>query len=500
MLGTTLQKSTDKDSATQEARRFQNAFWLLLAAAVAAILLADPTLALRDGDSYWHVRTGLDLLASRTFPTTDTYSHTFAGQPWIAKEWLGQILFALAFKAAGWNGVVLLSVGAYVLTVFLLARYVGHDLKPSVTFALVFVLAFLLLTLYNARPYILTFPIIVVWTARLFRAAEHEETPPLWLLPLLVLWANLHAAYFIGFAIAFAAFLDLFARVRFSKPKLLIKWVAFGMACPIAILINPYGAQVIPVIFAVASGNEAVQLIGEWRPFNARELYFHETALMAMLLGLFVSGFRVAWTKALFAVLALHLFLSHIRFMYLVLLLVPIIISADVARQYPALSAEVWAKTRRNDMLERFLTTRTAWVAGVVAFLLACGLILNLRIEPRPENFLADALGYAKKHGLSGNVLNTFGTGGTLVFHGVKTFIDGRTDQLFLGGFMKNDVETWSASGKAKLQKEIDDYAISWALLIREDPRSAFFDEFPDWRMAYKDKFAVIYVRKNSTQ
>jgi hypothetical protein len=499
VAGITLQTSIDRDPATQDTQRIRLTFCLLAAAGFAATLLVVPSAVLTDPDSWWHVRVGLDLLASRTFPTTDTYSHTFAGQPWIAKEWLGQVLLALAYSAAGWNGVVLLTIGTIALTVFLLASYLGRDLRPSVAFGFAFILAILLNPLYSARPYIFTFPIFVVWTAHLYEASRREETPPLWLLLLLVLWANLHATYFLGFAVAAFAFLDLFARVRFSRPGLLIRWVAFGAACPIAILINPYGAQVIPLIFGVMSGHEGIPLIGEWRPFNARELHLHEAALMTMFFGLLASGFRLSWPKALFTVFALHLFLSHIRFVYLFLLLVPIVISADLARQYPALSAGVWAKAQR-DLLERFLATRTAWLAGAVAFFLACVHILGLHIEPKADISVADALGFAKERGLSGNVLNSYDLGGTLVFHGVKTFIDGRTDQLFLGGFMRNHAESGAASGKAKLQKQLDDYAISWALLTTKDSRTAFFDELPDWRRAYSDKYAVIYVRKEPTQ
>lgn len=493
-----LQTLIGKDAAAQDAKRTRIALCLLVAATIAGVLLAHPFWLLRDPDTWWHVKVGLDLLASWTFPTTDTYSHTFAGQPWIAKEWLGQVFLALAYKAAGWNGVVLLTVATIALTIFLFAQRVSRDLRPSLTFGLVFVFTFLLITVYNARPYIFTFPIIVVWTARLYEAAEREEPPPLWLLPLMVLWANLHPAYFIGFAVAFFAFLDLFARVWFSKPRLLVRWIAFGLACPIAVLTTPYGVQVIPLIFNLASGHEAVPFLSEWRPFNAREIYLHHTVLMALLFGLLASGFRTSWPKALFIVFALHMFLSHVRFMYLVLLLVPIVISADVARQYSALSTCVWAK-RQRDMLERLFATRSAALAGVVAMLLACVFTVSLmRVEP--DYSAPDALGFAKERGLTGNVYNSYGFGGTLIFHGIKTFIDGRTDQLFLGGFTKDDMELMTGFGRAKLTKKLDDYGVSWTLLTPADPRVAIFNELPGWRLAYSDKHAVIHVREGSTK
>ena len=49
----------------------------------------------------------------------------FAGHPWIAKEWLGQILLALAYMAGGWNGVALLTIATIALTAFLLAWHLS---------------------------------------------------------------------------------------------------------------------------------------------------------------------------------------------------------------------------------------------------------------------------------------------------------------------------------------------------------------------------------------
>ena len=61
------------------------------------------------------------------FPETDGFSHTFFGKPWIAKEWLSQVLLALAFEIGGWPGVVMLTAGTYaaiaaILTAYLMSR------------------------------------------------------------------------------------------------------------------------------------------------------------------------------------------------------------------------------------------------------------------------------------------------------------------------------------------------------------------------------------------
>src|SRR5947208_14406967 len=55
---------------------------------------------------------------------------------------------------------------------------------------------------FLARPHVFSFPLVVLWVAGLVRAVE-EQRPPRWiLLPLMLLWANMHASFTFGLAIA----------------------------------------------------------------------------------------------------------------------------------------------------------------------------------------------------------------------------------------------------------------------------------------------------------
>ena len=172
--------------ATTHDQRVRLIFCLFVALVMAFALTMFAGAILQDPDSWWQVKVGLDFLANRTFPTVDPYSHTFAGEPWIAKEWLGQVLLALAYQAGGWNGVVALIIATISLTVFLMAWFLGAWLKPTLAIGLAFVAASLISPIYTARPHIFTLPIIVVWTAMLFEAARQERAPPWWLLALVV--------------------------------------------------------------------------------------------------------------------------------------------------------------------------------------------------------------------------------------------------------------------------------------------------------------------------
>ncbi|RVD14196.1 MAG: hypothetical protein EOS73_27475 [Mesorhizobium sp.] len=470
-------------------------FCLLAALAMAGALAAQASATLQDPDSWWQVKVGLDFLTNRTFPTVDPYSYTFAGQPWIAKEWLGQVLLALAYRAGGWNGVVTAIIASISLTVFLIGWFLSAWLKPILAITLAFAAVFLINPIFTARPHVFTFPIIVIWTAVLFGAAREERAPPWWLLVLVVLWANLHATFTLSFVIAAFAGLDLLARTGLSKPPLLAKWIAFGLLCPLVSLIHPYGVQAILATLAVAYGNEAVSLIMEWKPFNPPDSPVQEAVMLLALFGLLVSRLRIGWAKALFVVFTLHVYLAHVRFMYLFFLLIPLVMAAEVAQQYPSLSATAWLAEKR-DGLERFLARRFYAICGTAAVLLIGGVAVLgsvYQVAPSPKTSASGALAFAQSHHLSGNVLNSYNFGGTLIFHGFKTYIDGRTDQLFLGGFTKSDNDTGRGDGKPLLEARLKKYAIDWALLSADDSRIPFFDQL-GWKRAYSDDYAVIYL------
>ncbi|KRB31285.1 hypothetical protein ASD99_20155 [Mesorhizobium sp. Root695] len=479
----------------EDAQRTRLVFCLLAALAMAGALAAQAGATLQDPDSWWQVKVGLDFLANRTFPTVDPYSYTFAGQPWIAKEWLGQVLLALAYRTGGWNGVVTVIITSISLTVFLMGWFLSAWLKPILAITLAFAVVFLINPIFTARPHVFTFPIIVIWTEMLFRAAREERAPPWWLLVLVVLWANLHATFTLSFVIAAFAGLDLLARTGLSKPAVLAKWVAFGLLCPLVSLIHPYGVQAILATLTVAYGNEAVPLIMEWKAFNQPDNPVQEVAMLLGLFGLLVSRLRIGWAKALFVVFTLHVYLAHLRFMYLFFLLVPLVIAVEVALQYPSLSAIAWLAEKR-DGPEKFFARRFYAICGA-AVVLVIGAVAVLgsayQVAPSPKTSASGALAFAESHHLSGNVLNSYNFGGTLIFHGIKTYIDGRTDQLFLGGFTKTDDETGHSDGKPLLEARLKKYAIGWALLSAGDSRIPFFDQL-GWKRAYADDYAVIYL------
>ena len=103
--------------------------WLAAAVIGYAVFLFAPQV-LNDGDTYSHIATGEWILLNSAVPTTDPFSYTFVGAPWVAHEWLSEVIMTLAFRVGGWNAVLILFAGATALAIGLLARHLARWLDP----------------------------------------------------------------------------------------------------------------------------------------------------------------------------------------------------------------------------------------------------------------------------------------------------------------------------------------------------------------------------------
>jgi hypothetical protein len=99
-----------------------------------------------------------------------------------------------------------------------------------------------------------------------------------------------------------------------------------------------------------------------------------------------------------------------------------------------------------------------------------------------------------KSHGITGHVLNHYNFGGPLVFNGIPTFIDGRTDQLFTGGFGKELAD--GRENQAVFAGTLAKYDIGWTIFPPDDPRLKMLERLPGWKQVFADKYAVVYQRQ----
>src|SRR4051812_17072328 len=329
-------------SATAEstaAARAPLALWV--GAAVYAVFVLAGNHLLIDPDTMWQITVGQWIIEHGTVPTTDVYSFTMRGQPWISTQWLAQVAYAGAYALAGWTGPVVLASICIAATFALLARYLAQRLNE--TTALVLIAAALALAVPHllARPHVLALPVMVAWVGGLIAAADRRGAPSLRLLPLMMLWANLHGGFVLGLALVLPIAADAVLNAQPPQRRsLALRWAAFGLAALAASCATPYGWNSLLASRKILALGEALPLIMEWRPADFSSVGPLEVCLLLGLGLALYRGISLPPMRILLLLGMLHMGLSQARSLETLALLVPLFLARPLARQLGAADRE----------------------------------------------------------------------------------------------------------------------------------------------------------------
>lgn len=496
--------SEDGAALAAPARSGWSLSWPLVLGLLLFICLANgsgfPLLA--DPDSHWHIAAGNWMLAHGAVPTVDPFSFTFAGQPWIAKEWLSQLLMAVSFKLGGWGGVTVLAAGALAVSFALMLRLLLRDLRPLP--AALFAVAAIAMTLphFLARPHVLAFPFMLIWMAGLVRAVEERRAPTPLLLLAMLLWANLHGGFTLGLLLggAFAVEALLGARDADERKALFTAWAKFGAASFLVACLTPYGPESILVTLRIFSIGDALAFISEWKSPDFQKQPLAELVLLVALYAALSRGLKLPLLRLLIVLGLLHLYLSYARNAELLAMLAPLAIAPLLARQWPALRPDPAAGQGTSLGEQAAALAKPAGLAAVAVGIAACatialGLVRYGGIVPPLSTMPSTAMAYVKQSGIGGRVLNHYNFGGYLIHAGVPTFIDGR-GELYGQDFIRRYADTISLRGGEPLEQLLERNRIDWTFMPPDQPANRLLARLPGWRQAYADEAAVIFVRE----
>ncbi len=472
-----------------EARRpLQGLLPLWVGVVVYALWFAAGNALLRDPDPYWQIAVGQWILDHHAVPTTDIYSFTMYGQPWISTQWLAQVLYAIAYAGAGWTGVVVLAVAALAATMAVLTRFLDRRLPATATIIFVATALALMTPHLMARPHVLAMPVMLAWVAGLVTAMDRKTAPSFWLLPLMVLWANLHGGFVLGLMLIGPIGIDAIWHTPASgQRKMLLRWALFGIAALAASCVTPYGWDSLLASRRILNLGEALALIGEWRPANFDHAGPLElTVLAAFALALW-RGIALPPMRVVLVMGFVFMALSHVRNAEVLALLAPIVLARPLGE---------WIGFPDQPAAPAPSSLRGWLFAGLALCLIAITFVLGAvqRYAPVATGAPAAAVTELRKLNLS-RVFNDYDFGGYLIARGVPTFIDGRTE-LFGTKLM---VDHNNASGLMEpdnLFRLLKDYDIEATLLRTQSAATKLLDRVDGWEKVYSDDVATIHLRK----
>jgi len=269
--------------------RFRRSILLVLLYAAPLLMGAQPSLV-QDGDIWWHLRAGESILRNHSVPRVDFLSSYTMGKPWVDYSWLFDAGSALLYRAWGLRGIfgatVALMVVIAIVLHLLISRY-ERNFGRSVLITLLALAA--ISPLYTPRPWLITILFFIIEMDFLLRARETGKW--IWivsLIPMFVLWANVHIQFVYGLFLAGLFVLEsFFAWVSESRGIAPQTRLSLGMAVTAlgcwstATLANPYGAKVYSVVLEYANQKAPLRYIEEMQPPRFRTIAEYSMVLLA---------------------------------------------------------------------------------------------------------------------------------------------------------------------------------------------------------------------------
>ncbi|MBX5436858.1 MAG: hypothetical protein IRZ33_06545 [Alicyclobacillaceae bacterium] len=457
---------------------------------------------LSDPDTPWHIATGLYILRHHQVPVTDPFSWTMRGQPWVTQEWLFDVVLAWLVRRWAFAGVWLFLVVVHALTVLVLYRLAlrasgGQRVMAAVLACLGTLVAY---PFWIARPQVISYLMFALFLWLLERVRE-DSFRTLWLAPpLLFVWANAHGSASIGILmLLFDAAVSLvppFGRLRSlelpngARLRLVLAAAAgFGLG-----LLNPNHLRAFTYAW-LATNPVMTNNIIEWQSPDFHSVYFQYEVLpflAAALCVVIVSRRDLPLRDVLYFGGTLVLTLIHQRFLpYAAIAAVPLL--ADVTA--------AWGRSLPD------LPALSRGVCGVlsVAAAGACVWYIPHVRGPLRQHMDASAcpvaaVDYLIAHHLTDHLLNSYRYGGYLIYRGVPTFVDGRTD-IFLRDNPVTHTPVFNDYLALKnvwwnCPQLLQQYGFRAALFPNGYPILTYLTQNPDWVVAYQDGTAEVVVRR----
>ena len=474
----------------------------LIPALVGALVFLMAARAPLDSDLFWHLRAGETTLGTLRPVLSDMMSYTRAGAVWVNHSWLGEVILALFYNLAGFLGLSILVAGSAVL---LMQGIYGLMEGPALWRAFVVVLACLVIApLWTPRPQLFSLLMLVGLEMLLVRWRAGKARL-VWVIPLFVLWSNLHGGYPLGLIliacwIAGELLNHLTGLEGALPPRRLLLLGLAGLGGWLVVAINPNGTAMWGIPFQTLGVGVLQQAIPEWASPD-----FHDLAqqpflwMLAAILGAFGMSGRAVEGKALVKVVifgALGL-IARRNFGPFGLLAAPVLCGSGwlvLERLAGRLPEGVGAGKPVS------LTFQRAFNLGLIALLVLAAVIKvwavtqpNLIETYLREHYPTDAVSWMRQEKPAGRLFSSYGWGGYLdwALPEYPVFIDGRTD-LFGDALIQ---EWMRVDGVGSGWEQVLDH---WQVrLVLLEPGHPLLKELEraGWHVLYRSEAAVLYER-----
>lgn len=490
------------------------------------VVLSQGTGLLYDADTAWHIRTGDYILSTLEVPKEDIFSYRMYGQPWVAHEWLSEVIFALLHRLGGLNGVVVFSAFIIAFTFFLLFKILETYRMNILIITFVTLLAMATAQMHwLARPHLFSMLLSLIWYALL---ESHQRSPQkkyLYLFPgLMVVWVNLHAGYLLGFALILIYGIgNVIHYLMMREPDLeqhqirrIRSLSLIGLFSLPAALFNPHGYRFFLFPIQVLGSSVTLDNIQEWQSPSFHSMSFYEIYLLFFLVIVLISVKKVNAIEIGLILLSVHISLFAARYIPLFAIFMAPILGQRLDDLFQTVAGYPYAVSGIRTIQRRILKSieRLQFLSGsfkhhlapiVLSFFVFWVVLNGGRVFGRTildyrfdeKSYPIHAVEFLKQNQLSGNMYNSYYFGGYLIYRffpdpRYRVFVDGRG---IVGGdeytktFLKVDNIT------PEWRETLEKYQVNWIIHQAGSKLSVLLLGDPNWKLIYADEVANIFVK-----
>src|SRR5258706_15220657 len=187
--------------------------------------------------------------------------------------------------------------------------------------------------------------------------------------------------------------------------------------------------------FQFMGENKAKPYLTEWRAVSFETVPIEVFGVLAFVFLALLNGAKIRFCRLTILLLIAAYMLTAGRFVFLFNIIAPLLLATPLTRQFRFLRLSEQIATQ-----PQFFTTMSQLgrrglygTYGIIAIIILVTGILGDSVKPPRSTQISPegSVDYIFAHNLHGNIYNWYDFGGYLIFSGLPTFIDGRTDQRF---------------------------------------------------------------------
>ena len=459
--------------------------------------LSNTELLLGHWDLGWHLAAG-DLIRERGHvPFQDPWSFTLGDRQWYNLSWLWDVIASVLFQYTGFSGLVFFTIICGAVIVGCLTSICLSSGASAIAVCIAVFSACLLYPSFATPPnvYLAASPNTPTMLFCVIFLGECLKRTRWFLLPaIMLLWANLHGGFLLGFFIV--GIFGGVALLRRDWANLKIYSFA-GVGCVAAIFINPLGWHIYDGVTATL-GHFVQANITEWQSYYSNitvpgNLWQSVPGIIYILMFI---GFELRYRGSrpipleprLLSWLFLFLGFYQLRYMSFFFLISAVPLVFHIDRLLPK-------------HLGDFQIQKSLLAAGIVG---ACALPLTfMQIQPvlgLPEMLAEQDARYLQTHFSHARLLNNWNVGGLLIFRTqgtVPVFVDGRGATAYPDALLRDyfKLAQWEVD-EAAWDTVLEKYQIDTVLWVKaHEGLRRFLVDKRGWKEEYAGLYESIYVK-----